>query len=105
MSEKKENKRRLKKLKEDESGLVWIIFFAFGLFSLTTLLMICMSPAVNGLIEHFNTEVASGEYSQQTYNAVEFNRNMFVAGYVIFLVGVTYWGLKTALEEKTERGE
>lgn len=63
---------------------------------------IVLAPMIDAMISSFNVHATRGVITEQTYDAFNFNRTMFVALPVFTLFGLLAWGIVRALERRLE---
>lgn len=85
-------------MKNDEGiayGLIAVVMF----IGMVALILICFTPAMNGVIEAANDLIGDGKVGVQTAGAVEWGLGWFAAIPLIALLGIGYWSYIRALEE------
>ena len=90
-------------LKNDEGiayGLVAVIAFIV----IGSLLWVCFTPAINGLIDASNAYTAEGMVGVQTAGAMKWSLAWFAAIPVLGLIGIAIWAYIRALEESPGGG-
>jgi hypothetical protein len=86
------------KMKNDEGiayGLIAVVMF----IGMVALILICFTPAMNGVIGAANDLIEDGKVGVQTAGAVEWGLGWFAAIPIIGLLGIGYWSYIRALEE------
>ena len=89
----------------DDSGIAYGFFMALVFLIFCGFILALLSPAVNGLVSAHNTYVNQGEVSVQTQQAVAWNVGAFVLCPVIALIGIFFWAVVRANQQKTYGGQ
>lgn len=88
----------------NDSGIAYGFFMAIVFIIFCGFIVALLSPAVNGLVSAHNTYVNQGEVSVQTSAATNWNVGAFVLVPVITLLGILFWAVVRANEQKKYGG-
>ncbi|MFA7162029.1 MAG: hypothetical protein WC083_05610 [Candidatus Methanomethylophilaceae archaeon] len=77
-------------------GLIAVVMF----IAMVSLIYICFTPAMNGVIQAANDMIGDGMVGVQTAGAIEWGLGWFSAIPVVALLGIVLWAYIRAIEER-----
>ena len=88
----------------NDEGIAYGFFMAIAMCVFAGFCFALLSPAINTLISHENGYIASGDVSVQTKAAFDWNAGAFIMCIPITIIGIFYWAVVRANEQKTYGG-